>query len=39
MTAASPRRLVFIAAILISITEPVLAKEKIVAYVPNWVTT
>jgi len=37
MTAASPRRLAFIAAILISITEPVLAKEKIVAYVPNWV--
>jgi chitinase len=37
MTAASPRRLVLIAAILISITEPVLAKEKIVAYVPNWV--
>ncbi len=36
MTEASPRRLVFIAAILISITEPVLAKEKIVAYVPNY---
>ena len=37
MTAASPRRLVLIAAIVISISEPVLAKEKIVAYVPNWV--
>ena len=37
MNGASPRHLVFIAAILISITEPVLAKEKIVAYVPNWV--
>ncbi len=37
MTTASPRCFVLIAAILIATTGPVLAKEKIVAYVPNWV--
>ena len=37
MTAASPRCFILIAAILIATTRPVLAKEKIVAYVPNWV--
>jgi GH18 family chitinase len=37
MTAPTPPRLVFIAALLVSITEPILAGGKIVAYVPNWV--